>query len=470
MKKILLIAFLIISTVSCVTDFSDWNKDEKKATVVPASTLFSNAERNLVRTMKMQSVNVNIFNFFAQYWTATTYPDESNYDLGTRDVPGGFWNRMYRDVLLDLQESKIVLATERETTPESLLPVNTNQMAIATILEVYSFHVLVDVFGDVPYTEALDISNSSPKYDDASTIYTDILSKLDGAISSLDANFDSFGGADFIYEGDVAAWKKFANSLKLRMAMRIKDSGKVSEAIAGGVFTSNDDNAAFVFTVSDPYSNPMWENLVQSNRNDLLVSDTFVDLMVPLNDPRTPVYMADNMTPYIGGPYGANNSFVKFTHLGEVFHQPDYEGVILDYAEVEFLLAEAAERNLGGATDASTHYDNGVTASINYWAPEADPTAYLTAQAYDAANWEQSIGLQKYIALYSRGFEGWSSWRIFGVPTLSAPVDADSAAEGKVPVRYIYPADEEQRNRANYDAASSAIGGDKLSTPVFWNN
>lgn len=470
MKKIFLIAFIILGTISCETDFSDWNKDEKNATQVPASTLFSNGQRNLVRTMKMQNVNVNIFNFFAQYWTATTYPDESNYDIAVRDVPGAFWDRMYRDVLVDLKETQKVLLTEREDVAESLLPVNTNQQAITTIMEVYTFHVLVDVFGDVPYSEALDISNPSPKYDDAATIYADLFARLDVAINSLNTSHDSFGDADFIYAGDVSNWKKFANSLKLRMALRTKDAGKVSEAVASGVFTSNADNAAFMFTTSDPYSNPMWENLVQSNRNDLLISDTFVDLMSPLNDPRTEFYMDDNKTPYIGGPYGGNNSFNSYTHLGEIFHKPDYEGVILDYSEVEFLLAEAAARNLGGVSDAAGHYDNGVTASIEYWAPEADAQAYLDTQVFDAAEWEQSIGFQKYIALYSRGFEGWSSWRQFGVPVLVAPVDAHSDADGQVPVRYNYPADEAQRNESNYEAASAAIGGDKLTTKIFWDN
>lgn len=92
------------------------------------------------------------------------------------------------------------------------------------------------------------------------------------------------------------------------MALRVKDGAKISSAITGGVFTSNSDNAAFKFLSSDPYSNPLWEVLVQSGRSDVLVSDTFVNIISPLNDPRTPKYMDDNQAPYIGGPYGANNS------------------------------------------------------------------------------------------------------------------------------------------------------------------
>jgi hypothetical protein len=471
MKKLIIIAFILIGAISCTNDFSEWNIDPKKATEVPASTLFSNAERNLVRTMKTQNVNTNIFNFMAQYWTATTYPDESNYDLGSRDVPGKFWNALYTGVLIDLKESTKVLNAATATLAPALLPKNKNQLAVVSILEVYTYHVLVDVFGDVPFSEALDIDNSSPKYDDDTAIYAALFTKLDAAITNLNASAGSFGSADFIYEGDVSSWKKFANSLKLRMALRVKDGAKVSSAIAGGVFTSNADNAAFKFLSSDPYSNPLWENLVQSGRSDVLISDTFVDIISPLNDPRASVYMDDNLTEYLGGPYGNNNAFAEFTHLGDIFHQPDFEGIILDYAEVKFLLAEAAARNLGGVTGAETHYNEAVTASINYWTTGADSAAYLAqgTVAYDAANWEMSIGMQKYIALYSHGFEGWSSWRIFGYPVLTAPVGAHVSAEGMVPVRFTYPADESQRNGDNYEAASTNIGGDKFSTRIFWN-
>ncbi len=471
MKKFIIIAFIILGAISCTNDFSNWNADPKKATEVPASTLFSNAERNLVRTMKNQNVNINIFNFMAQYWTATTYPDEANYDLGTRDVPGNYWDAIYRDVLIDLKEATSILNAEKEGMSANLLPINVNQLALVSILEVYSYHVLVDVFGDIPFTEALDIDNPSPAYDNDTDIYASLFTKLDAAINDLNTNEGSFGSADFIYDGDVSSWKKFANSLKLRMALRTKDGSKISAAIASGVFESNADNAAFQFLASDPYANPLWENLVQSGRSDLLVSDTFVDVITTLNDPRTPVYMGDNKDPYVGGPYGANNSFAAFTHLGDVFHEPDYEGVILDYAEVKFLLAEAAARNLGGVTSAETHYNEAITASIEYWVPGGDATTYLaqSSVSYNSGNWEQSIGMQKWIALYSRGFEGWSSWRVFGYPMLTAPTTAHSSAEGLVPVRYTYPADESQRNGDSYDAASSAIGGDKFTTRVFWN-
>jgi len=182
MKKLIIIAFILVGAISCTNDFSEWNVDPKKATEVPASTLFSNAERNLVRTMKTQNVNTNIFNFMAQYWTATTYPDESNYDLGTRDVPGNFWNALYTGVLIDLKESTNVLNAATADVLPSLLSKHNNKLAVVSILEVYTYHVLVDVFGDIPYAEALDIDNSSPVYDNDSDIYASLFTKLDSAI------------------------------------------------------------------------------------------------------------------------------------------------------------------------------------------------------------------------------------------------------------------------------------------------
>ncbi|MFT6959242.1 MAG: hypothetical protein ACJA17_000330, partial [Polaribacter sp.] len=195
MKKLIIIAFILIGAISCTNDFSEWNVDPKKATEVPANTLFSNAERNLVRTIKSQNVNSNIFNFMAQYWTATTYPDEANYDLGSRDVSGGFWDALYTGVLIDLQESSRVLNAKTATLPAGLLPKNQNQLAVVSILEVYTYHVLVDVFGDVPFTGALDIDNSSPKYDDDTAIYAALFVQLDAAIANLDTSADSFGSA-----------------------------------------------------------------------------------------------------------------------------------------------------------------------------------------------------------------------------------------------------------------------------------
>jgi len=207
MKKFIIIAFILIGAISCTNDFSAWNVDPKQATEIPASTLFSNAEITLVRTVKGNG----FFSNLAQYWTATTYPEVSNYDVRAGgDATGSFWNSLFIGVLIDLKESTKILTAETATLAPALLLKNKNQLAVVSILEVYTYHVLVDVFGDVPFTEALDIENPSPKYDNDTDIYVALFTKLDGAIANLNETAGSFGGADFIYNGDVSSWKKFA--------------------------------------------------------------------------------------------------------------------------------------------------------------------------------------------------------------------------------------------------------------------
>lgn len=470
MKKLILIALLIGTTISC-EDFEGWNVDTKNPSEVPASFLFTSAQRTIFTRMSASSVNYNIFKQLAQHWTPTTYTDEANYDMRQRDLSGTFFIYMFRDVLNDLNEAKR-LTNERETSTAYPAEVKANQLAAIELLEVYTFHVLVDTFGDVPYTEALmGVDNLLPKYDDDATIYADLFARIDAALAKL-TDAPSFGGADLTYNGSTSKWRKFGNSLKLRMAVRISDydfgmaSSMASQAIDGGVFESSSDNASFPFESGPPNNNPMWGSLVQSGRSDIIVANTFVDIIVPLNDPRTPVFMDDNVMPYTGGPYGANNPFANYTHAGAPFHQADLEGIILSYEEVEFLIAEAAARGLVTGQDAEMHYNNAIKASIAYWTGN-DGSDYIAQDAvkYDAANWKKSIGEQKWIALYTKGFEAWSSWRLLDYPAMNT---ADESGL-PVPRRYLYGNDDPDINGANYEAASAAMGGDALDSRVFWD-
>ncbi|MFD1293556.1 SusD/RagB family nutrient-binding outer membrane lipoprotein [Lutibacter holmesii] len=470
MKKLILIALLIGTTISC-EDFEGWNVDTKNPSEVPASFLMTSAQRTLFLRMTSPSVSYNIFKMFSQHWTATTYNDEANYDLRQRDVSGTFYTYLYRDVLSDLQEAKKIVTAEEVSVFEQ--PIKDNQLAIIGLMEVYTWHVIVDTFGDVPYSEALlGSDNLLPVYDNDADIYMDLFARIDAALALISSN-DSFGGSDLIYGGDMNNWKKFGNSLKLRMAVRISDYDLASAksyaqaAINGGVFESSSDNTSFPFEGGPPNANPIWSAVVESGRSDIVVANTFTDIINPLNDPRASVLMRDNIDPYTGGPYGANNTFSNYTHIGDVFHEADLEGIILSYEEVEFLQAEAIERNLISG-DAETHYNNGVTASIEYWTgSDADAAAYLAQStvAYDASNWQKSIGVQKWIALYGKGFEAWSSWRMLDYPEMNTP----PVSNLPVPRRYLYGNDDPDINGTNYAAAASAMGGDELDSRVFWD-
>lgn len=424
--------------------------------------------------MVSANVNVNIFKLFSQYWTQTTYVDESNYNLVERDQPGTHFSVLYKDVIKDLEETKSLVSSSTEVLP---VGVKGNKLAIAEILQVYAMHVLVDTFGDVPYTESLDIDNLSPVYDNDQAIYDDLVVRLDTAIALIDTGAGTYGGYDLIYSGDASKWKKFANSLKLRMALRYastnvaKATTMAQEAVASGVFTSNSDSATFDYFSTSDTANPIWIDLVQSGRSDFVAANTVVDMMNSLNDNRRTAYFDDNLGAgtYTGGIYGANNIYSSYTHIGAIFHTQENEGMLMDYAEVEFLLAEAAELTLvGAATDAATHYNNAITASFDYWGVSGI-AAYLanTDVAYATATgtWQQKIATQKWLALFNRGFEGWSTYRQYGFPVMNtAAVSAEA-----VPRRYTYPIDEASINGSNYQAASTAMGGDLKTSKVFWD-
>ena len=477
MKKISILLLTLFLVFSCSKDLENLNKDTKNATVAAGETFFTGAQKNMVDRMASINVNTNVWRQFVQQITSTTYNDESNYDIANRRVPDGLWATVYRDVLKDLDESaKVIAATPPIGTAGATM--QKNQLAIIEVMNVYSYSVLVETFGDVPYTEALDFTNVLPKYDDGKTVYLALIARLSAAITSMDASGDSFGDADLIYGGDVASWKKFANSLKLRMGLVIIDADPAAGTAAvtqgaAGAFTSNADNAVFNYLNSTPNTNPMWVDLVQSGRLDFIVAKPFVDKMNALNDPRRTVFFDDNVaTGYVGAVYGLNSSYANFSHIGDMFYVSTLPHVLLDYSNVKFMLAEAAERGIAGFTNPASHYASAITASFDYYeVPGA--AAYLlqpsVAYATATGTWKQKIGTQKWIALYNQGFNAWTEFRRLDYPALVAPATASANADGVVPRRFTYPIGEQTLNPASYTAAASAIGGDKLATKLFWD-
>jgi hypothetical protein len=491
MKKIYLVMGMALAFASCNDDaLTNLNNDPKNLTTVPAGTLLGNAEKNLFDQMTSSNVNANVFRLFTQHWTQTTYLDESRYDVLQRNVPDNHWRTLYRDILRDLKEAYDITNKEAAGSPNAQ-KIKDNKLALIEILNVYAYSVLVDTYGDIPYSESLDpLNHPSPKYDDAKTVYTNLFARLEDALAKLDENYDSFGEYDFIYEGDIAHWKKFANSLKLRMAITIADEPtlsavaktKAEEAVSNGIFQSTADNAVLHYLSSEPNSNPLYSDLVTSGRYDFVAASPLVDKMNTLNDPRRGLYFTDVAGVYVGCPYAAGGDFENYSSAGDPQNngphtrllEPTLEGILLDYTEVQFLLAEAVERGFIVGGTAESHYNAAITSSIMYWgATNAQALAYLAqpsvAYTTAAGTWRQKIGEQAWLGYYNRGFEAWTTYRRLDYPNLTAPVNAVSAAEGVVPKRYTYPVLEQTLNGANHTAASTAIGGDKLKTKLFWD-
>lgn len=478
-KKIQYLVFILAVLVSSCELPN--NIDPKNPKAVSADAEFTNAEIALANLLGDISVNDNTTRLLVQYQSEVTYVTESRYNFQDRQIPDNYSGIMYRDVLMSLKDVKTIL-DGKVVAGDVLINQKKNQLAIAEILAVYSYQVLVDAFGNVPYSESLQGStNSRPKYDDAFTVYKDLIARLNAAIADLDTGYDGYGEADVLYGGDIASWIKFAASLKLRIGMRLADvpgsnSGTIiTEALNTGVYTDQSESTILFYLGVPPNVNSYYSEFVLRARKDYCPTQTLVDMMNNLNDPRRAVWFTQYPEgEYLGLPYGKTgaSSYSKFSHFSNMIRiDPKYPVIICDYVEVEFLLAEAAERGLGGVTDAEAHYNNAILASMKYWGvSDEDAAAYLAQPAvgYQTASgtFKEKIGNQKWLGLFDRGVESWAEWRRLDFPILNPP---EGKSYSDIPVRMPYPYNENKMNKANYDEASAAIGGDEVTTKLFWD-
>jgi hypothetical protein len=482
--KLILLYILIAFSASCTKSFEEFNTDVKNPATVTGEALFTKAQLSLVDQISTPDVNLNVLKLYAQYWTETTYTDEANYDIVDRTISdftfleyfvgdatkiGGFLN--------DFKEAARLINLEKTSTDQDAGD-NKNKLAIIELLNVYAYQSLVDIFGNIPYTEALDINNISPKYDDAATIYQDLLTRLDAAQANLDPSFGSFGSADLIYNGDVAKWKLFANSLKLKIGTNLSDvnpalaKSTIENAVAAGVFASSEDDALLPY-LGATHTNPIYQLVVQNGRDDFVPANTIVDLMNGLTDPRRDKYFTLYNGAYVGGPYGQSSPYTKYSHINPTISEPTFPGVLITYYELLFYEAEAAARGFVVPGTTVQLYNSAITENILWWGGTAAQAAAYLAQpsvAYATATgpWQQKIGTQEYIAFYTRGQEGWTEWRRLDYPVLNMPPSVNGDYN-QIPKRMTYPVNEQTLNRANYTDASSAIGGDLVTTRIFWD-
>lgn len=472
MRNILSFAILlsVVLITSCKKNLSDLNEDPKHPSSVPSAPLFTNASANLSDLMASTNVNFNSFRLYVQYWTETTYTDEANYDINSRSVPDRWWATLYRDVIEDLSRASAIAPTEALLSEAEIK----NRLAVDDILIAYSYYTLITTFGNVPYADALHVDSVlQPKYDDAASIFDAIATKLDNALSNLDITATSYGSADIILNGDTQKWITFGNCLKMRMGMLIADvdASKASSMIlaaAPKVITSNDDNLEIHYVSSPPNTNPVWEDLIQSQRHDFVAASTIIDTLTKLNDPRLPFYFKSYNGEFIGQPYATGGG--SFSDPSSIVSSPTNPHVYFSYADMEFLKAEAVERGISVGGTAEEHYNNGVIASITEWGgTEAQAAAYLAqpnvAYATAHGNWKEKIGVQAWLAYYNRGYDAWTEWRRLDYPVLAPGPEALTA----IPVRYTYPVLEQNLNIQNYNDAADAIGGDAVTTRLWFD-
>lgn len=468
MKKILFAAAAALAITSCTSDLSDLNVNGKAPEAVPAGALFANATMGYYDFTSVQNVNLNNLRLWSQHWTQTTYVDESNFQLNDRDVNGNTFVRMYTTVIRDCEEARSALADVVASNAE----IAASEAAIE-VVEVLAYSLLVDLFGDVPYSEALGESNT-PSYDDDAAIYADLLARLDAAVGNLSGS-NAFGSSDIIYGGSADSWKMAANSLMLRMAVRMIDADAAmaktygEKAIAGGVFASSADDMRLFYSSAPPHTHPMWETLVQSGRTDFIASATLGDVLNGLADPRRAGFFKNlgGSDSVIGAPHGLQSDYYQFSQPGTALEDPTWSHAAISYVETEFLMAHAAVAGWAGTGDAATHYENAIRASIEEWGgSSADADTYMmhSMVAFNSSTAATQIGVQKWIAMYSNAAEAYAAVRQYDIPMATA-----NLAQTVTPSRYSYPLDEYSLNLSNVEAAGAKFNGDDTFAKVFWD-
>ena len=472
-KYVLFLGLALLGTTAC-DDITELNVDPNNPIDVPAVNLVTEAEYQVNRVLWSRGYNAEWTMLCVQHWAQNEYAEESRYtvDVNSFDVQ---WVDLYSDVLKELDFAKDMIAVDETLTDA----VRANQTGIIEILMVHTFHNLVDGYGDLPYTQALQsVDFPLPAYDTQQSIYMDLLARLSAAVESMDESAGSFPTGELIYNGDVAMWKKLGNSLMMRMAMRIVDvdesSAKtyISAALNnGGMISSNDENALFVFSDNPNIANPLFIDATINTRDDFAVTDVLVDNLKAMGDPRLEMFAnPTNTGDIVGMPYGLTDGeafALKSTtsRPSDMVRQATAPAVIMDYAEVKFLEAEAFQRGILTG-DAAASYAEGVAASMNYWGISDDAAIadYVAANPYDNGNWKESLGWQKWIAFYMNGPQAWAEWRRLDYPQLEVPA---AATNDVIPVRLPYPISEDTRNESSLDAVTS--NPNDLSTKLWWD-
>ena len=514
-----------LALVSCRQDFEEINTNPNNPVVAPTSAIANSAAKEFIDATRGAFSSGRMYLPWAQYSAQVNYTDEDRYKFRENVNQA-----LYRDHYLVARDYKLIL--DLNSSPEtaanaSAYGSNVNQIAMSRIMLSYIFSELVDTYGDVPYYsygnkdadfQALDVlENPNPKFASQKKIYADILNELKAASVMMDTSKPVFSGpaaaGDQIFKGSSVKWKKFANSLRLRIANRVKNvipeaNAHITDAIASGVMTSNEDNAELKYQTNPSFAAPLYIAFVVNAREDFHVADTFVKALKGEKgsfgvDPRLQKMVAPkgtslssagtnsytpsaDLTKYVGMPYGVINAEApkqfengKTSIFGFPVLAADAALTFMEYSEVEFILSEVNGWD-------QTHYIKGIEASMAKWKVDTASIAAFVATVPAAS--AQSVGTQKWVALYNQPLEAWSEYRRTGYPNfllkpgqtnnyLVADDDGNmtytfvSSVSGltDVPYRVTYPINLATLNPENYAAAQTAVGGDKMNTKLIWD-
>jgi len=429
----------------------------------------------------------------------------ANFNQDNRSPLSPLWQAYYRNVIRNTRD---VISHTKD------LPARSNLMNMGRILQAFSFMVLTDTYGDIPYTEGgLGYSDQLflPKYDAQQVIYTDIIKELTEASGALDAA-QAVEAGDILYGGNIAQWKKFGYSLLLRAGMRLskadaaKAEATAKAALAGGVILSNADNAILRHDAN--YLHPIGNTLNGTEGANFFLARPFVDVLKNTADPRlsaiairyvgatsgpaqTPAVGTTDPTKQIGMPMGKDNGtaaaaatadgLASYYEYSQVDRRRLTKGTapafFVTAAQSQLLLAEARQRGWITAGTVQGYYDAGVRAHMeelathdaNAAVPAAAITTYLTTNPFSPATALQQINTQYWIASFLNGAEAWSNFRRSGFPALSANPYVGDIPAGTFIRRITYPVSEISANTTNVNEAIARQGPDKMDTRVWWD-
>jgi Starch-binding associating with outer membrane len=457
----LAIGLLFASCKRYSSDFGDTNLNPAATTSPILPALLTNVEAGLGGYGTQTRGGL-----YCQYFSETQYTDVSLYSLPQLSFEGEYSSSLY-----DLQN---IINTNT----------NNNMTQVARILKAFIFSTITDRWGDIPYSQALT-GNKNPAFDRQEDVYRGCMRELAQAVAAFDNT--SVVGGDIIYGGNVAKWKKMANTLRLRLAIQTSKRFPASSAWAatefraaladdGGTITANSDNFVLAYPGGN-FRHP-WFN-AYFDRRDYGQSDVMVRLMTTdLSDGRQVAFGSSNL----GVPYGRTRNFTDpwcqanpswSRVLAESYRQQNSSVVLVSAAETHLLRAEAADRAWTNE-NMNALYQQGIALSFSQWGLSAPASSYyaqagvaLAAAAGTGAN-IKNIATQQYIAAYPDGLRGWSIWRRTGFPVLTPALDATNSSK-QIPRRYTYGQTSYASNPAAVALAATAIGGDTQDTKVWWD-
>lgn len=473
----LLLLSTILATSSCRKDFKEINKNPNASVIATPESLLAPALYNVVNSNLNRALRLN--NVLMQ----DHVPLSNNNDIGRYMIRPSESDFMWNGWYLQLNNFRDMYAKANDVNDTTL-------MGVALICDVWLSSQLTDMFGDVPYFNAVKGKDGiyEPEFDQQQDIYTDLFVKLEKANRFLGLNKALAAekkAADPLYQGDPALWRKFGNSLYLRLLMRVSGKSEMSapatihrivetEAATYPMMTANTESAVLRFTTTPPYISEFYNYRDYDFNGAVSLSEFFVNNLNQWKDPRLTAWATEaSLGVYLGVPSGYAEGQVPeqmSSYLAALKNNP-LMGNIMNYAELQFLLAEASLRGMI-STPAQDLYEKGVTNAITFWGKEV-PADYLIKEgiAWIAdGSMEQKmelVQLQKYYALFFTDFQQWSDYRRTGYPQL--PRGAGVQNNGLMPARFKYPVYVQSVNSANYNAAVSRMGADDLNTKVWWN-